>query len=51
MIDTMGAAAFVARCEALARKHGERFAPNKLLRELAAKGETFYRRFAPAKVA
>ena len=51
MIDTMGAATFVSRCEALAKKHGERFAPNKLLRELAAKGETFYQRFAPAKVA
>lgn len=51
MIDTIGAAAFVSRCEALAKKHGERFAPNKLLRELAAKGETFYRRFAPAKAA
>ena len=51
MIDTLGAAAFVERCESLAKKHGERFAPNKLLRELAAKGETFYQRFAPAKVA
>src|SRR4029077_19023802 len=48
MIDTMGAAAFVKRCEALAAKHGERFTPNKLLREMAAKGETFYQRFAPA---
>jgi len=47
MIDTMGAAAFVKRCEALAAKHGARFAPNKLLREMAAKGDTFYRRFAP----
>jgi 3-hydroxyacyl-CoA dehydrogenase/enoyl-CoA hydratase/3-hydroxybutyryl-CoA epimerase len=51
MIDTMGAAAFVSRCETLAKKYGERFAPNKLLRELAAKGETFYQRFAPAKAA
>jgi 3-hydroxyacyl-CoA dehydrogenase/enoyl-CoA hydratase/3-hydroxybutyryl-CoA epimerase len=51
MIDTIGAAGFVSRCEALAKKHGDRFAPNKLLRELAAKGETFYQRFAPAKVA
>jgi 3-hydroxyacyl-CoA dehydrogenase/enoyl-CoA hydratase/3-hydroxybutyryl-CoA epimerase len=51
MIDTMGASAFVARCEALAKKHGDRFVPNKLLRELATKGETFYQRFAPAKVA
>jgi 3-hydroxyacyl-CoA dehydrogenase/enoyl-CoA hydratase/3-hydroxybutyryl-CoA epimerase len=51
MIDTLGASAFVERCENLAKKHGERFTPNKLLRELAAKGETFYQRFAPAKVA
>jgi 3-hydroxyacyl-CoA dehydrogenase/enoyl-CoA hydratase/3-hydroxybutyryl-CoA epimerase len=51
MIDTMGAAAFVSRCEALAKKHGDRFAPNKLLRELAGKGETFYQRFAPGKKA
>jgi 3-hydroxyacyl-CoA dehydrogenase/enoyl-CoA hydratase/3-hydroxybutyryl-CoA epimerase len=51
MIDTMGTKAFVARCEALAKKHGERFAPNKLLRDMAAKGETFYGRFAPAKAA
>jgi 3-hydroxyacyl-CoA dehydrogenase/enoyl-CoA hydratase/3-hydroxybutyryl-CoA epimerase len=51
MIDTIGAKAFVARCDALAKKHGERFAPNKLLRDMAAKGQTFYERFAPAKVA
>jgi len=51
MIDTMGASAFVSRCEALAKRHGDRFAPNKLLRDLAAKGETFYQRFAPAKKA
>jgi len=51
MIDTIGASAFVKRCEGLAKKHGERFVPNKLLRELATKGETFYQRFAPAKVA
>jgi 3-hydroxyacyl-CoA dehydrogenase/enoyl-CoA hydratase/3-hydroxybutyryl-CoA epimerase len=51
MIDTLGASAFVERCEYLAKKHGERFTPNKLLREMAAKGEAFYQRFAPAKVA
>ena len=45
MIDTMGAAAFVARCEMLAAKCGKRFQPNKLLREMAAKGESFYGRF------
>ncbi len=46
-IDRMGAAAFVAKCEALATAHGERFAPFKLLLDLARSGETFYRRFAP----
>ncbi len=50
-IDTMGAAAFVAQCEALAQKHGKRFAPNQLLRDMAAKGESFYKRFAPQKQA
>ena len=45
MIDTMGAAEFVTRCESLAAKYGKRFQPNKLLREMAAAGETFYGRF------
>jgi len=30
---------------------GRRFAPPKLLIEMAAKGETFYGRFAPKKLA
>ena len=47
-IDGMGLAAFVKICEGLARKHGPRFRPNRLLREMAKKGETFYGRFAPA---
>ena len=51
MIDTMGAAEFVARCEALAAKHGKRFQPNKLLREMAATGESFYGRYAAARAA
>src|SRR5579871_1519246 len=50
-IDTVGAAAFVARCEAFASRYGERFVPNPLLREMAAAGESFYVRFAPAKQA
>jgi 3-hydroxyacyl-CoA dehydrogenase/enoyl-CoA hydratase/3-hydroxybutyryl-CoA epimerase len=45
MIDTMGAAEFVTRCETLAAKYGKRFQPNKLLKEMAAAGETFYGRF------
>jgi 3-hydroxyacyl-CoA dehydrogenase/enoyl-CoA hydratase/3-hydroxybutyryl-CoA epimerase len=46
-IDGMGAAAFVKLCAGLARKHGARFRPNRLLRDMARKGETFYTRFAP----
>jgi 3-hydroxyacyl-CoA dehydrogenase/enoyl-CoA hydratase/3-hydroxybutyryl-CoA epimerase len=46
-IDGFGPAAFVARAEELARKHGPRFKPNRLLKEMAQKGETFYGRFAP----
>ena len=51
MIDTMGAAVFVERCDALAAKHGKRFQPNQLLRDMAATGETFYGRFAGIKAA
>ena len=47
-IDTMGAAAFVDLCDRLAEQHGSRFAPNTLLRDLAASDETFYGRFADA---
>jgi 3-hydroxyacyl-CoA dehydrogenase/enoyl-CoA hydratase/3-hydroxybutyryl-CoA epimerase len=47
-IDGMGAAGFVALCKRLAKTHGDRFKPNRLLRDLAAKGESFYGRF-PAK--
>jgi 3-hydroxyacyl-CoA dehydrogenase/enoyl-CoA hydratase/3-hydroxybutyryl-CoA epimerase len=46
-IDGMGAGAFVDLCRRLEEKHGARFAPNPLLLDLAAKGETFYGRFAP----
>ncbi|MYZ49616.1 3-hydroxyacyl-CoA dehydrogenase NAD-binding domain-containing protein [Propylenella binzhouense] len=47
-IDGIGAAAFVDMCDALADRFGERFRPNPLLRGMAASGETFYGRFAPA---
>ncbi len=47
LIDTVGVAKFVQECDALAKKYGERFTPPKLLRDMAAKGETFY----PAKAA
>jgi len=48
-IDMMGTKAFVALCEKLAQKYGERFKPNKQLIEMAAKGESFYARFAPKR--
>jgi 3-hydroxyacyl-CoA dehydrogenase/enoyl-CoA hydratase/3-hydroxybutyryl-CoA epimerase len=44
-IDGMGLSAFVELCDALTAKYGPRFAPPQLLREMAAKGETFYGRF------
>ncbi len=46
-IDGIGVKDFVALAERLAEKHGERFSPSALLNEMAAKGETFYGRFAP----
>jgi 3-hydroxyacyl-CoA dehydrogenase/enoyl-CoA hydratase/3-hydroxybutyryl-CoA epimerase len=46
LIDGIGVAKFVAECDALAQKYGERFKPNALLRDMAAKGETFYGRFS-----
>jgi 3-hydroxyacyl-CoA dehydrogenase/enoyl-CoA hydratase/3-hydroxybutyryl-CoA epimerase len=46
-IDSMGANTFVALCNGLAERHGERFKPCKLLLDMAKTGETFYRRFPP----
>jgi 3-hydroxyacyl-CoA dehydrogenase / enoyl-CoA hydratase / 3-hydroxybutyryl-CoA epimerase len=48
-IDMMFTKNFVAVCRKLEKKYGTRFAPNKLLVDLAAKEEGFYDRFAPAK--
>jgi 3-hydroxyacyl-CoA dehydrogenase / enoyl-CoA hydratase / 3-hydroxybutyryl-CoA epimerase len=42
LVDTVGVAKFAAECDALAQKYGERFSPPKLLRDMAANGETFY---------
>jgi 3-hydroxyacyl-CoA dehydrogenase/enoyl-CoA hydratase/3-hydroxybutyryl-CoA epimerase len=42
MIDGIGVAAFVEACDTLTRRFGARFAPPKLLREMAARGEVFY---------
>jgi 3-hydroxyacyl-CoA dehydrogenase/enoyl-CoA hydratase/3-hydroxybutyryl-CoA epimerase len=38
-------------CQRLEKKNGPRFAPNKLLLEMAKNGESFYGRFAPARKA
>ena len=48
-IDMMGTKKFVELCRRLEAKFGARFAPNKLLLEMAEKNETFYGRFAPPK--
>jgi 3-hydroxyacyl-CoA dehydrogenase/enoyl-CoA hydratase/3-hydroxybutyryl-CoA epimerase len=48
-IDRMGTKKFVALCRMLEKKYGARFAPSKLLIEMADKGESFYGRFAPGK--
>jgi 3-hydroxyacyl-CoA dehydrogenase / enoyl-CoA hydratase / 3-hydroxybutyryl-CoA epimerase len=45
-IDFMGEKRFVELADHLAAKYGARFTPPALLKEMAAKGETFYGRFA-----
>lgn len=45
-MDTIGLANVVAILDGLAQRHGDRFAPPQLLRDMAAKGETFYGRAA-----
>jgi len=46
-LDIIGAARAVEICDRLAAAHGERFAAPALLREMAAKGDSFYGRFGP----
>ena len=46
--DRTGAEAVARMAETLAAAHGPRFAPPALLSDMAAKGESFYRRFARA---
>jgi len=48
-IDMMGTKKFVALCRKFEKKYGPRFAPPKLLVDLADHGESFYSRFAPQK--
>jgi 3-hydroxyacyl-CoA dehydrogenase/enoyl-CoA hydratase/3-hydroxybutyryl-CoA epimerase len=42
LIDQVGVKQFVAECNQLARKYGPQFKVPKLLRDMAAKGESFY---------
>jgi len=51
LIDQTGLKAFVETADRLAATYGDRFKVPELLREMAAKGETFYGRFAPEKKA
>jgi len=50
-IDMMGVRRFVELCQRLEKKYGGRFAPSKLLLDMAQKGESFYGRFASGKKA
>jgi len=49
-MDTIGLANVVAILDGLVLRHGDRFTPPQLLRDMAAKGETFYGR-AEARLA
>ena len=51
MIDQTGLKAFVAQADDYAARYGDRFKVPQLLRDMAAKGETFYGKFAGAKKA
>jgi 3-hydroxyacyl-CoA dehydrogenase/enoyl-CoA hydratase/3-hydroxybutyryl-CoA epimerase len=46
-LDILGTEKALAICEDLAARHGKRFEPPELLRDMAGKGERFYTRFAP----
>ena len=50
-IDTVGTETFVKRADELAKKYGKPFEVPQLLRDMAAKKETFYGRFAPKQAA
>ncbi|HVZ29023.1 MAG TPA: 3-hydroxyacyl-CoA dehydrogenase NAD-binding domain-containing protein [Asticcacaulis sp.] len=45
LIDAIGTAKFVEELDRMTKLYGERFAPPQLLRDMAAKSETFYGRF------
>ncbi len=42
LIDTVGVARFVAECDALAARFGQRYSPPQLLRDMAKAGRSFY---------
>jgi 3-hydroxyacyl-CoA dehydrogenase/enoyl-CoA hydratase/3-hydroxybutyryl-CoA epimerase len=44
--DQTGLEEFVAQADDYAARYGDRFAPPQLLRDMAARGETFYGNFA-----
>ena len=50
-LDILGAGQAVAICDRLTACHGARFTAPPLLRDMAAKGDSFYGRFAQAAVA
>ena len=51
LIDTVGLKKFVEECDRMAQAYGARFAPPQLLRDMAAKGETFYGNYKAAQKA
>ena len=51
LIDTVGLKTFVEECDRMAQAYGARFAPPQLLRDMAAKGETFYGNYKAAQKA
>ena len=50
-LDMLGATRAVEICDRLTAAHGERFKTPTLLRDMAAKGESFYGRFGQQKKA
>ena len=48
LIDSIGIPEFVAELDRMEKAYGERFKAPQLLRDMAAKGETFYGRFGKA---
>ena len=42
LIDQVGIRKFVAECDDFAKKYGKQFEVPKLLRDMAAKGQSFY---------